>query len=592
MSYAFDKGDPRKVYHGMDGEGLLCGVDLPAKPYVYWCQKPMNPGNAGNFSNLVKAANMLNVPTGLDLHHPVCVTTCPMSAATQTMCFKEATGQYELTSDYSTHAIGERYCLPQSEALLKQYNDKMGAHPNRKYIALVVPTIRKGWRVLLGVAGLAFVLSMIYLLAVECMAGCIVWSCLFALVALTGVSGAYLIYADQHGGVDGMPSSGDAGTDMTIGIVCCSVSAMFLCICTCLNKTVTRAIRVVETTAACLAECRSLLLEPLLNLTARISFWLLMACGLVWLVSVGTVRKSKVYRTFTYTDEEKLYLGFSVFMFIWLNDFITAVSQYTIANAAARWYFKEGSTNCLLCRGYCNVIFHIGSLAFGSLIIAFTRPLRMIVVVLVFAGEVSDNAAAGCISKVCSCCLVCFEQFLQHLCKNAFIDMAITSKSFCAAGTNAAQLLSPKNHAGTSALMANVGATWIFTCSGLAFVTSVGSIITGYVMLNVETFNTPSSGHYVQDPIVMVFLGGGVCFVVSLCFMLVFDSISDTLFLCMAYDEKERRDNPVPRVRAAPEPAARNLFSTMFQSKAPEPKPQPIATRPAYGNDQMKSLMK
>jgi len=594
MSYALQNGDPRKVYHGMDGQGQLCGVDLPTKPYVFWCQSE----SGANVTVSHPVAGEVAIPIkALDLAHPVCVETCPFSVATQTMCFSKASGNYQLKEDYSTHAVAHRYCLPQSEALLEQFNNKMDEHPANKYFESAIGEIRNGWKVLCAVAGVAFILSMLYLLLIECMAGCLIWSCLACLVVLPGAAGGYLIYADSHGGLDGMPSSGDSGTDLKLGIACCVVAALFFCVCTCMHKAVSKAIEVVKASADCMFSCRSLLLEPILNLTARVGFWLLTAAGFVYLVSVGEVRKSKIYRTFTYTDEQQIYIAFAIFMWIWLNDFITAVSQYAIANASARWYFTEhsGGTkkigSCLLCQGYCNVIFHIGSLAFGSLIIAFTRPLRILMVVVVFAGEMSgNNPVCRCISGACACCLGCFESTLQHLCKNAFIDMAITSKSFCAAGSNAAKLLSPKNNAGAAAALANVGATWIFTLSGLTFVTTVGAMITSYVMVNVEIFNTPSSKHYVADPMVMTFIGGAICFFVSMCVMLVFDAVSDSLFLCLAYDQMELKNNPVPVWKAPPKAPPQSAFASMFSSQAPEPKAPTPARRPQFAHPPLEAM--
>merc|ERR1719238_1348929 len=136
----------------------------------------------------------------------------------------------------------------------------------------------------------------------------------------------------------------------------------FLFVYCCMQKAISTAIKVVETSAECLTECWSLLLEPLVNLAARICVWVVMLAGLAWLVSCGDVQKSKVYRTFTYTSSETVYLIFFVMMFIWVNDFLTACSQYTIANAASKWYFTEikhkqkSVPSCLLCQGYCNII--------------------------------------------------------------------------------------------------------------------------------------------------------------------------------------------------------------------------------------------
>jgi len=236
---------------------------------------------------------------------------------------------------------------------------------------------------------------------------------------------------------------------------------------------------------------------------------------------------------------------------LWVNDFCTAMSQYVIANASARWYFTDHTggmklgNNCLLCKGYFNGWIHFGSLAMGSCIIAIMRPIRICVLAIVMAEEVVDNAACGCITRCCFCCVECFNSFLVHLSKNAYIDMAITNKAFCAAGSNAAHLLMTQS----KTLIASAGASWIFTLLGLTSVTSSGAFITLLVVRNTDALNRPTSRYYVQDPMVCSAVAGVICFFVALCFMIIFDTVVDTMVLCLAYDREEMKDNPVPAQR-------------------------------------------
>ena len=96
----------------------------------------------------------------------------------------------------------------------------MADHPFEKYLPLIVSTVRTGWPVLLGAALVGFILSSMYLLLIECLAGLVIWTSLIALIVFPGATGAYLINASQNGGFDGIPSSGDAQTDLNIGIGC------------------------------------------------------------------------------------------------------------------------------------------------------------------------------------------------------------------------------------------------------------------------------------------------------------------------------------------------------------------------------------
>lgn len=576
MTYAFQNGDPRKVTHGIDYEGRICGVDLPWKPYVYWCKSEGNVFT--NLASVPQGATAWADPTNLDFEHPICVEECPQSAAESNLCYDQATGGSKSVADYATHAIAKRYCFPQAQQIMDKISARMGGHPIAKYIPQIMGTFRTNWQLLLGAFFMGIILSSIYLLLIECLAGVVIWGNIILVIVVSGCSGGYLLYASQNGGIDGMPNSGDAQTDLHLGIISCVTCAFFLCIACCMTKAIGKAIDVVEAAAACLFECKSLLFEPLINLTARITLWCLMLNGLAWLLSVGEVRKSKIYRTFTYSDEEWVYIGSYIFLMIWLNDFCTAMSQYVIANAAARWYFTEHSggmklaPNCLLCKGYFNGWFyHFGSLALGSCVIAFTRPIRTVVLVFVYAEEVVDNAACSCISRCCFCCVECFNGFLVHLNKNAYIDMAITSNSFCHSGANAALLIARQS----KTLIASAGATWLFTIVGLLSVSITGAFTTFHAVQNIGHWSRPTSAHYVQDPMVCSALAGAICFFVALCFMIVFDSVSDTMILCLAYDREEQKSNPVPinrvvaREMAGPPPGVFASVSGWFGSQPP-----------------------
>merc|ERR1712050_415871 len=102
-------------------------------------------------------------------------------------------------------------------------------------------------------------------------------------------------------------------------------------------------------------------------------------------------------------------------------------------------------------------------------------------------------------SAACVCCTACFNSWLLHVCKNAYIDMAINgTRSFCGAANKAADLLA---NAGKE-VVALAGATWLFTLTGLCAVSGVGAYITHIVITNIDAFSLPTSKWYIQDALV------------------------------------------------------------------------------------------
>lgn len=602
--YALENGDPKKVYHGMDWQGNLCGVDLPLKPYVYWCRKVQQGTDPSTLDTTTDLAE-------LDFKHAICLASCPISSDSQSSCYNSETGQYNLVADYPTRGVGERYCVPQEEALLNKYNAEIDAHQLEKYVNLFITNAHEGWELLLGVFGGAFILNLLYLVLIDCFAWVVVWTCLLVMFLVPAFMGSYLVYASQNGGVDGIPNSSDAESDKFLGCVLCVVAAVFLCIICCMQRAIHRSIVIIDITAECLFDCRSLLLEPLFNLVLRSTFWFLMIVGGGYLIGCGKVERDEVYRTFYFSTIEKIMLVFFVLMWIWVNEFMTAASQYTLANASARWYFtpiKGGSKRvgaCQLCQGYCNVGFHFGSLAFGSFLIAFLRPIRWILMFVVYSEILLNNVTYGCTRAFCGCFYECFKHGLEHLSKNAFIAMAIQGDAFCMAGRVAADFYGPtgpmkegakKGASGYDGTKFHVlsGAAWFFTLTGLGSVVAVGTITAGIVVENCDTFSEPTSKYFVADPIVFCWMAGLICFAVSLGFMIVFDCITDTIFLCAAMDYHDLCKNPVPPMPYIPAPdEGKTMFQSMFGCGRSEKRPDlEKAYRPTYWPQSLFELLR
>lgn len=75
--------------------------------------------------------------------------------------------------------------------------------------------------------------------------------------------------------------------------------------------------------------------------------------------------------------------------------------------------------------GYC-VRYHLGSLAFGSLLIALMKLVRLLFSYLERKLKGAGTDCCGmikCLTCFCKCCLYCFEKFLQAVCSNAYIEI-------------------------------------------------------------------------------------------------------------------------------------------------------------------------
>jgi hypothetical protein len=81
--------------------------------------------------------------------------------------------------------------------------------------------------------------------------------------------------------------------------------------------------------------------------------------------------------------------------------------------------------------------YHMGTAAFGSLIIAIIKTIRVIVAYLQKKAKKSGNAFAKAVLCCIQCCMWCLEKCMKFLNKNAYIQTAIFGYSFCKAAKKA-----------------------------------------------------------------------------------------------------------------------------------------------------------
>ena len=143
---------------------------------------------------------------------------------------------------------------------------------------------------------------------------------------------------------------------------------------------------------------------------------------------------------------QKGMLAYHLFGFLWTNQFLMAVAMMTISGAVCSWYWvldKSYTPKLAISEALWRTCrYHIGSCAFGALIIAIVQFLRIVLQYL-------DNKTKKLQEKnkflkyafmILKCCMWCFEKVVKFISKNAYIMVAMKGSSFCSA-TKASFLL-------------------------------------------------------------------------------------------------------------------------------------------------------
>lgn len=422
--------------------------------------------------------------------------------------------------------------LKTAPALAKQQLQSLFAdHPEVAQLLEIEGVFKAKW-VLVGAGLTALVASYLFLCLVKTFAKCFIWLGAIALVAAPAILGGTVLYASkQPGGLDGLPSTGDAQQDLNAAYVALGVSALGVVVLCCLRSSLNQALTSIESAAEAIAAVPSLLVEPLFALVLKGAVFCGLLVGSAWLLSTGegfTVSANGL--DVKYTQEQKALIAYYFVVSVWMVEFCSALSTFVIAYTTQLWFYKRG-TACAIVRAYSTaLVYHIGTLAFGSLVISVTRVIRMALQVLIEATADTGNPIGRIVATVCCCIVGCFEQFLKFLNKFAYMDVAINSNSFCTAAKHALAVIT---HDATSTATV-VGATAVVEFAGAGGISAAAGLVAYTSATHLDLFSNPESPHFVQNPLALTGVAVALGLLVALPFMMVFSTVADTTLFCFA----------------------------------------------------------
>lgn len=234
-----------------------------------------------------------------------------------------------------------------------------------------------------------------------------------------------------------------------------AVAGLWFCVIfCCLRKRIMLAIAVVQEAGRALSAQKMLILFPVFQCFGCAVFlvpWTFYALFLGTSGEVVTVTQEVTYMGVTSTTEVRQYVYnenqsyaalYLLFIWFWTSEFIIAMGQLVVALAISSWYFTRERESKI---GNTNVIwsvktafrYHMGSGAFGALIIAIIKTIRAIVAYLQKKAKKSGNKLAIMVLCIIQSCMWCVEKTMKFINKNAYIQIAIFGFSFCKAARRA-----------------------------------------------------------------------------------------------------------------------------------------------------------
>lgn len=240
----------------------------------------------------------------------------------------------------------------------------------------------------------------------------------------------------------------------------------------------------------------SVFFVPLIIFVLTIAFYIWWVAVSVFIYSAGEIKAdgSSPIAKVVWDDTTRYAWWYHLFGLFWINAFLSALNQFVIASSACIWYFEQGSESPsptrfpVLTSFYRAFRYHLGSLAFGSLIIAIIQ--FMIAVLEYVKQKVGDSGGEKvklikCLIDCCQCILDCCARFIEFINRHAYIQVklnvnkiALTGENFCSAASSGFGVI--VRNLGRFSALTLIGGVFMFL--GKLFVAAATGII-GYVLI-------------------------------------------------------------------------------------------------------------
>ncbi|KAK7100735.1 choline transporter-like protein 1 [Littorina saxatilis] len=545
--YTIGKGNPNVLIYGTDSYGNVCNQENDVIPGAIKSGRDTSGLKYLFYFDSDYLEKIMNAHTNKMDSVAVCVKLCPNETLRDVSGFQAFYDRYGSSvcnydvpkNNYDTDGttcpdttIGKSVepqvilfnrCIPKT---LSTTLDRFGDFLN-SILELVdddfgqkcVNDLENTWQEIMYLCLIGFGISLVMLVLLRFFVGVMVWTVVF-LVAVGSLAGTgfcwYSWYIERT-------------TAWLGGAIAASVvTLIILLILIVMWKRFKLVVQLFKEAGKAVAKMPLLLLQPIMALI--LLGGALAGFGYMFLYVV-TTRNPVVNGTSTFVSYEQDELMKGMFFyyllgFLWVTQFIMACERLTVSSAVALWYFTRDKTRLGMPIGksiYRLIRFHLGSVAFGSLLIAFVILIRWILSFIEGRLKGSENFLAKFVLKCMICCLWCFEKILKFINSNAYIEIAIHGYGFCKAARTAFMVI-VKNALRVAAIN-SVG-------DFILFLAKAGTVAV-VAVVGIEFFRDKADVNYVWLPITLACV---FAYFIASCFLGVYEMTIDAIFICFVED--------------------------------------------------------
>ncbi|VDN11880.1 unnamed protein product [Dibothriocephalus latus] len=221
---------------------------------------------------------------------------------------------------------------------------------------------------------------------------------------------------------------------------------------------------------------------------------------------------------------------------LWLANFFIALGEMTLAGAFASFYFSRRDPSRLMptCPLFLSLgralLYHMGSLALGTLLITLLGLIRAFLLYLEKKLKAAENPVAKGMLRCCGCCMWCLDKFLRFLNRNAYIIIAIYGYGFCRAAKDAFGLILRNV---VRVFVVDKVTDFLLIIGKLVVCGLSGAVAYFFLDSSLTSKHLPSALASIQPPhlyyFIIIVLGS---YLIAKAFFSVYEMGVDTIFLC------------------------------------------------------------
>ncbi|KAL3871868.1 hypothetical protein ACJMK2_039840 [Sinanodonta woodiana] len=440
----------------------------------------------------------------------------------------------------------------------------------KEYGELVFKDIMASWWLILVCLGIASVVCFIWIILLRFIVGFIVWLTIAIFIGVW-VFATYYSYT-RYFELKNQNVTSELGlsqafalnfsyylsikqTWLAFGCTSASLLIIFLLIFLFLVKRICIAIELIKEGSRAIGNMIFTLIWPIFPFILQLGFIGYYAASAVYIASMGSAQyfTNDTDRISCSVDSSALgkvcefvkYGGdqytiplevFMLFMFFWVMNFIVAFGQMTLAGAFASYYWafekpQDVPLFPLTASVYRSLRYHLGSLAFGSLLIAIVQIIRVFLEYIDHKLKGSENPVGKFLIKCLKCCMYCLEKILRYLTRNAYIMIAVYGKNFCSSAKDAFFLIMRNV---VRVFVLDKVTDFVLFLSKMMVTMALGVAAYYGFQQKIPFFaDYVPKLNYFLTPVIVIVVG---TYLIASCFFNVYEMAIDTLFLCFLED--------------------------------------------------------